>query len=545
MTKNFRQDIATEATKRKLAGCVTVPRAKTFGFRYVQCEKCEIGEKREQKIVRMQRQPGAQRSGATSRVQARNAGALPLRLFAPQCTGYLRLHPTALAGATASVSLRSRLRLNCCSVYHTIEKSVLGETSMRHKNKQGISYSVFPFGSSRQMLLVGEPAEHYTCQNDVQGQGQTVPDYPRQIRSLLEQCRDVCEKEGFAENMTVMCHFFIANIGMQELVRQLALEIFPETIFGACTIVPQAPASGAVIALELWVVNGNRSLYEPAMPGEAALAEFDDMRWFFGGGYRPETYLVGAYDRSLDAFDCLAAELILREFKLNQILRTWIYQGHLVLPEGETQRYKELNRARTDVFGKTQFLKKYLPKTFQGTVYPASTGIGADDVDVVISAIALDTKRKDVIVVPLENPNQTSAFDYGAAYSPQSPKFSRAMAVAVAGECIIFVSGTASIIDSESQHIEDPTKQTEQTLDNIAALIAGENLDRHGIADIACGLGNLECVRVYVKRPSELALIRQVCERRLPEIPILYTIADVCRPELLVEIEGIALARRE
>jgi enamine deaminase RidA (YjgF/YER057c/UK114 family) len=118
------------------------------------------------------------------------------------------------------------------------------------------------------------------------------------------------------------------------------------------------------------------------------------------------------------------------------------------------------------------------------------------------------------------------------------------MAVAVGDECLVFVSGTASIIDSESQHLEDPAKQTEQTLDNIAVLIEGENLARHGISGVACGLSNLESVRVYVKRPSELELIRQVCERRLPEVPTIYTVADVCRPELLVEIEGIALAKR-
>ena len=333
---------------------------------------------------------------------------------------------------------------------------------------------------------------------------------------------------------------------MRELVRQLAHEIFPEIIYGAVTFVPQAPASGAVIALELWVVGGDclTNSLEDSFPNGTATVEFDGMRWFFGGGFQPDSYLIGAYNRSLDAFGQLAAELVLQGFKLGQLVRTWIYQGHLVLPEGDTQRYKELNRARTDVFGKTSFLKKYLPKTYRGVVYPASTGIGADDFDVVMSAVALDTKRQDVIVVPLENPNQTSAFDYGAAYSPQSPKFSRAMAVAVGDECLVFVSGTASITDSESRHSEDPVKQTEQTLDNIAMLIEGENLTQHGIPGVACGLNNLECVRIYVKRSSERELIRQVCERRLPEVPIIYTVADVCRPELLVEIEGIALARR-
>ena len=419
-------------------------------------------------------------------------------------------------------------------------------------DKQRIAYSVVPFGSSRQMFLVGEPDAHYTCQNDTQGQGRTVPDYPRQVRNLLENVKAVCEKEGFTDNVAGMCHFFIADIGMKELVRQLANEICPQ-IFGAVTFVPQAPASGAVIALELWAMSGEK-MQVCCTSDNAIVAEFDEIRWCFCGGLMSTSSENGAYVRSREAFVALSVYLNAWHFQLDQVLRTWIYQGHLVMEEGESQRYKELNRARTDFFGDTQFLKDYLPKQHKGTVYPASTGIGADDFDVVISAVALDTKRKDVIVCPLENPNQTSAFDYGAVYSPQSPKFSRAMAVAVADECMIFVSGTASIIDSESQHIEDPVKQTELTLDNIAALIDGQNLDKHGLSipeggkrvqpGFACGLDNLECVRVYVKRPAELELIRQVCERRLPKIPTLYTIADVCRPELLVEIEGIAMTKK-
>ena len=435
---------------------------------------------------------------------------------------------------------------------------------MRHKNKQGIAYSLFPFGSSRQMFLVGEPEEHYTCQDETaDGRQQTAEvsaDYPRQVRNLLENVKTVCEEQGFNENVAAMCHFFIADIGMRELVRQLAYEIVPQ-ILGAVTIVPQAPASGVVIAVELWAVSGEKSLAigkvlecKPFESGLVAIAQFDGMKWYFaGGGFQTDSLSIGAYNRSRDAFVWLGylkhawfSNLIRQKmFRLDQLLRTWIYQGHLLLPEGETLRYKELNRARTDIFGNTQFLKKYLPKNYQGRVYPASTGIGADDFDVVMSAVALDTKRKDVTVVPLENPKQTSAFNYGTVYSPQSPKFSRAVVISIEDTCLVFVSGTASITNSESQHPEDPVKQTEQTLDNIAALIAGQNLDRHGISGVACGLDNLECVRVYVKRPSELELIRQVCDRRLPKVPTIYTIADVCRPELLVEIEGIALARRE
>ncbi|MDR0328678.1 MAG: hypothetical protein LBI05_10325 [Planctomycetaceae bacterium] len=396
------------------------------------------------------------------------------------------------------------------------------------------------------MFLAGEPECEWRAVSDEE---RDIPDYPRQVRNLLENVKAVCEKQGFTgDNVATMCHFFIADIGMKELVRQLAHEIFPQILDGAVTVVPQAPASGAVIALELWGIGGDPSAESPvicdtSVPGRFVLAEFDKMRWFFGGGFQPAPQPIGAYERSFNAFEQFRIRLEATRFSRDQLLRTWIYQGHLVSEEGKTQRYKELNRARTDFFSETQFLKQYLPKEFKGIAYPASTGIGADGFDVVVSAVALDTQRKDVMVVPLENPNQTSAFDYDAAYSPQSPKFSRAMATAVDKECLIFVSGTASITDSESQHIGDPVKQTEQTLDNIAALIDGGNLARHGIKDMPCGLGNLVSARVYVKRPKDVEAVRQVCQQRLPEVPTIYTIADVCRPELLVEIEGVALAR--
>jgi enamine deaminase RidA (YjgF/YER057c/UK114 family) len=110
---------------------------------------------------------------------------------------------------------------------------------------------------------------------------------------------------------------------------------------------------------------------------------------------------------------------------------------------------------------------------------------------------------------------------------------------------LVFVSGTASITESESRFPENPEKQTEQTLDNIAALIDSKNLERHGISGFVSDLGHLKSTRVYVKRPNELAVIKRVCDKRLGNIPILYTIADVCRPELLVEIEGFVAVNRD
>jgi len=55
-------------------------------------------------------------------------------------------------------------------------------------------------------------------------------------------------------------------------------------------------------------------------------------------------------------------------------------------------------------------------------------------------------------------------------------------------------------------------------------------------------LDQLASVRVYVKRQKDYGKVRAVCERRLGELPTIYAVADVCRPNLLVEIEGMAFS---
>jgi enamine deaminase RidA (YjgF/YER057c/UK114 family) len=229
-------------------------------------------------------------------------------------------------------------------------------------------------------------------------------------------------------------------------------------------------------------------------------------------------------------------------FDFNQVIRTWLYLGDIVGPEGDLQRYQELNRARTDFFRNIRFAAGRTPPGFDRPVYPASTGIGADNRDVLMSCIALDAEPQRVVLMPLENPNQASAFDYAASYSPESPKFCRAMAL-TAGRCsTIFVSGTASITDSETRWIDDCEGQTRQTLDNIEALISPANFARHGWPGLGAVLEDFALVRVYAKRQKDYARIRAICESRLGELPTIYAVADVCRPELLVEIEGIAFS---
>ena len=85
----------------------------------------------------------------------------------------------------------------------------------------------------------------------------------------------------------------------------------------------------------------------------------------------------------------------------------------------------------------------------------------------------------------------------------------------------------------------------DQTLTNIELLLSQKNLARHGAPGAGATLRDLAKLRVYVKRPQDYPIIRKVCEKRCGKnIPIIYVMADVCRSDLLVEMEGLAFVRR-
>jgi enamine deaminase RidA (YjgF/YER057c/UK114 family) len=86
--------------------------------------------------------------------------------------------------------------------------------------------------------------------------------------------------------------------------------------------------------------------------------------------------------------------------------------------------------------------------------------------------------------------------------------------------------------------------QTTQTLDNIEALIAGPNLERQGVPGLGATLDDLVLLRVYVKHQDDFEVARDICDARLSGVPTVYTVADVCRPELLIEMEGVAIAHK-
>ena len=134
------------------------------------------------------------------------------------------------------------------------------------------------------------------------------------------------------------------------------------------------------------------------------------------------------------------------------------------------------------------------------------------------------------------------ALNEAFAYSKPS-SFSRGMRIDLGGITILLISGTASIDEKgESVHIGDFRAQMRRTLANITGLLESEGCTWHDIVRTTCYMRDIE--RDYEAFNEERTAFYK--EQGLDPLPASTGIqAILCRPELLIEIEAIAMFRTE
>ena len=338
--------------------------------------------------------------------------------------------------------------------------------SVRNAAQGGVAYSV--------VELNGVEHLYATAVSPSRGS------FPEQTRSVMEAVNGVLGRLGAAGSLLHMTVFLAEAVPVaacRQAVRSLLGSDVPATSY-----VAQPPCDGSLVAVEaLALGKGREKVQISRVSDQLLLARQDGRTWIYADQAVPLTSAPGVYEKTICSYQHLRRLLPRGGARLDQVLRTWLYLGGIVDDDGPVQRYKELNRARADVYAGVPFLAERLPEDRPGQVFPASTGIGATGRGLNLSAVALLSDEDDVMAVPLENPRQTSAFAYAARYSPQSPKFSRGMAVIVGEDATLFISGTASITNAETRHLGDVTAQAHEALENITALISEENLARHGL----------------------------------------------------------------
>ncbi|WP_295959544.1 Rid family hydrolase [Rhodoferax sp.] len=314
----------------------------------------------------------------------------------------------------------------------------------------------------------------------------------------------------------------------------LAAVRFGSAVSPASALEIATPVLGqAADALELWhtdqpVRTGTQGLLHYAMTddvlfGAICIPDTDsDVGQYPGGGYdplRPSLLQQASEQVYLAVFSALESLGYLHP------LRVWNYFSAINTETWGMERYLQFNIGRQDAF-------RTMARPFLANA-PAACALGTHGGGLNVYFLAAK-----VPPLAIENPRQVSAYFYPDQYGPRTPSFSRAALAALPGQRWLFLSGTASIVGHQTLHAGDVRAQTEETLRNIAALLAQANRAEGSQGKEGWTLAAVQ-YKVYVRHTADFEAVRAVIDVHLPPAAVrIYLQADVCRDDLLMEIEA-------
>lgn len=244
-----------------------------------------------------------------------------------------------------------------------------------------------------------------------------------------------------------------------------------------------------------------------------------DVHWVASGNlqlswiYLSDIEFDAIEELARDAYSKLLAHL--QSSDCSHPVRFWNFLPGINTGEGDQELYKQFCTGRFDAF------KSYGIGDGQ---FPAASALGHYQRGFTVALLSSHTAAQHY-----RNPRQVDAFSYPRQYGPSSPSFARASLLLLESSALFFVSGTASIVGHESVHVNQLEPQVHTTADNIMCLLEE--------ADFA--LEDINLLRVYLRSVQDKARCEAVLDERFPRVERLYLHADICRSELLVEIECI------
>lgn len=210
------------------------------------------------------------------------------------------------------------------------------------------------------------------------------------------------------------------------------------------------------------------------------------------------------------------AEAILKKFDTDflSVARTWMWLGDILA------WYDDFNEVRTKFFTQRGLIGKDGRQSM-----PASTGVGirpADGSNCAMDLIAVPRPPHSIQYLPAVG-KQQCALEYGSAFSRAS------RAITPAGQTV-FVSGTASIdATGATTNIDDPAGQITATLENVRAVLKDMQATDEHVVQVMTYCKTTEVERIFNDLKARLRW------------PCVTAIGDICRPELLFEVEATAV----
>lgn len=367
--------------------------------------------------------------------------------------------------------------------------------------------------------------------------------FEEQVRNCIEQLQEFIHREEDLHYLITQQTFFIAAKSREQyeersgIIREELLKI-TGTSQPATSVVAQSPAGDLDVVLELICIRAaedKQVIYKSLEGINYTVIEYQRYKTVHGAGLmgRVGDSITEASER---AFEMALAILNKEGLSLKNIVRQWNYIENIAIVEdveNAPQNYQDFNDVRARYYDQVNF--------DQG--YPAATGIGQDTGGIIIGFIAVSDSNM-ISIKPIANPGQVDAHRYsemvleGNSEEKCTPKFERAKLVTIGSRDYIYVSGTASILGEETVHVGHVEKQTLTTIENIKRLFSKENQEALGL-DFDVDKIEFSHLRVYVKHRQDIPAVKKVCDSELNCKSSLFLESDVCREDLLVEIEGV------
>jgi chorismate lyase/3-hydroxybenzoate synthase len=199
-------------------------------------------------------------------------------------------------------------------------------------------------------------------------------------------------------------------------------------------------------------------------------------------------------------------------------LRFWNYLPAINMGEGDNENYKQFCRGRLAAFTRHAITDQD---------FPSASAVGHHQSGLTICALSTHKPTRHHA-----NPRQVDAFEYPREYGPASPSFARATTLSLDNNRLCFISGTASILGHSSVHQGDLRLQLYTTNDNILYLLEETDFEPH----------HIQTARIYLRDKHHYQECKEIVERSYPDIDLVFAEADICRHDLLVEIECFCIA---
>lgn len=290
----------------------------------------------------------------------------------------------------------------------------------------------------------------------------------------------------------------------------------------AVSLVQQRPLPGSKIALLAYHMTGLTPLTKRRLSPKHIIVERDGLRHLWSTrlccGARAASAPEEVHTR--EVFRSLLETLQKQAGTLEaNCVRTWLYMKDVDV------FYRGMVNSRRDLFidhGLTE-----------DTHYIASTGIEG------CCEHQFDLVSMDAYSILGLKPEQTfylNDFERLCATKDYNVTFERGTRIAYADRAHHYISGTASIDKfGNTIHLGDVMAQLDLALINVDALL------RSGGASI----NDMMYMIVYLRDASDHARIREALAERLPGLPLVIVEGPVCRPEWLIEVEGVAVATHD